>query len=545
MADAAHQFSLMQARSPYAAAPGRPTGQASTAAPAQSGQVGFGRGARSPLSPDTTRAAKIEAAAFRDLYQARRSLSGLSIGQGAGLLETMARIDEQTARSRAQMKELGATVQQSVNSASSSVWGLAQAGGSLVAWPTFTSSVQLLSITIGQTLLPYLNSMSLALQRASAWFQGLSDSTKEWVGVGLTSVVAFGGIAIAISKIIAAGRMMIGVMQASWAVMASPTGLALGAVAVTVGALAAAWWATRDAAREAGKEMSQAGGSEVAGGPGTGSRRKTISLDEIKQLPEEVRTKFLAAGGDPTKKAKVLEEFEAASQSRLESSQRRAFMSPAEQRERDAQEYDIVRGDLEAAKEEFKKTLRAFAPPPGRGFLPPSGNPATQVRAEDMTATVMAQRAMARMTEAGKAPRDADARQDVEQALATRFRTALTGKKYESLHAEDRIKVAEAQARESESFANLARSLRERAGIGNTPGLSQDLSRLPRAQISDSSAYADRLQIAALNTDDLQSKILQAQLQELKDNKEAVERVETAITRLESRANFPSPYRSK
>lgn len=138
------------------------------------------------------------------------------------------------------LKRFRSTMGYSFAAGTAGLTGLS-AAASPAAFATLTGSIEMLSISIGQGLIPYLLDMSLYLQRTSRWIDTLSPSTKDWAAKLALTGVAIVGTAYAVSKLsqgftaLAAGIRVAGSAMAF--LYANPAIAGLAALAIAVGAV--------------------------------------------------------------------------------------------------------------------------------------------------------------------------------------------------------------------------------------------------------------------------------------------------------------------
>ena len=506
-----------------------------------------------------------QAKAARELAAAQREAryAGVAAEQGA-MAAGLARLNDQTAGLRQSYASLMSTAQSTYQAGASAMMSLVSAADPFSTWPTFQASIEGLSISIGQTLLPYIDMASGAVQRLTRLFDGLSDTNKSWVGMAIAGSTALAGIVLVggkvVSTVMAIGSAMRAAAVAGMAMNATmgPIGwmtLAGGIGTATAGLItyAGAWGTVADRAKEAGGAIAGALGAapsltDAMTGPEQikAKRREAqaITVEEMGRLPWNVRKQMMDPKQTAEGRAKVIEDYAVVAKANMEKAQREATELPAAQAARDEIETRLVRERLEESRQEFLRYARSRTP---------DGTPREVL--EERSARTSARRLMVDLAARGEAPKDLEGQQEMTQSLATRIALALGGKDYSQLRQQTSNAAAESAAAEAKAQMDLAERLRQKAGVAATAKQAEaDLNSpdeikrsqrgMPRAQISDSQGYADRLAVAALSESELDNDNLQKRLESLERKQELlVGKTNEILTEISGRLSFPKSWR--
>lgn len=502
--------------------------------------------------------------AARELAAAQREARYAAVAADQGAMAAgLARLNDQTEQGRQRLVAFTAAAQNTYSAGASAIMSLVAAGDPFSTWPTFQASVEGLSISIGQTLIPYVDMASGAVQRLTKWFDGLTDTQKSWTATILVGSTALAGTVVVGAKVVTLLGSVVTAARAAAAAMATlnaaagPWGwAALGIGAATAGLItyAGAWGSVADKAKEAGGAIAGAigAGADAAGramgAGGLPRERAAVTPADLRdrRVPIAAQEELVRAGNDPAKLAAVLETQSKAAADRAAEAQRKAIAAGAEAKERDAAGEAIVRDRLAAARAEEERISRERRP------VGPGAAPRFADTSSEAAAALMARRTLEEMRAGGKVKAGDEGETLAE--LTQRFKLALDGLKYDTVAADRAGASLEAMAAEAKSSADYLKALRERAGVlakaaGGEPapdspeGIQRSLRGLPQAQISDNQSYADRLTVAALSGSDLDNANRQKMLSVLEGSKDLMSDMAGSMRDVATRLNFPKSWR--
>lgn len=505
-----------------------------------------------------------QAKAARELAAAQREAryAGVAADQGA-MAAGMVKMKDQTAGLQQSYASLMSTAQSTYQAGASAMMSLVAAGDPFSTWPTFQASVEGLSISIGQTLVPYIDTASWAIQKLTKGFDGLSDTAKGWVGFTIAGSTALAGIVLVggkvVSTLLAIGSTMRSAAAAGIAMNAAmgPIGwmTLLGGIGTATAGLityADAWGTVADKARAAGGVIAGAIGAGSIAGESTDPEQlkklkrreaQAITVEEMGRLPWDVRKQMMDPKQTAEGRAKIIEDYAVKARARMEEAQREATALPAAQVARDELEARLVRERHEVSRQEYLRYTQNRTP-----------DMTPREVLEERSARTSARRLMADLAEKGEAPKDAAAYEEMTRSLADRIALALGGKDYSRLRQQTTNTAAENAAAAAKEQADLAERLRQKAGVATVAargepapdspeGIERSLRGLPQAQVSDNQSYADRLTVAALSGSDLDNQNRQKMLATLEGSKDLLSDMAGSMRDLTARLNFPKSWR--
>lgn len=193
------------------------------------------------------------------------------------------------------------------------VTALATAADPFSTVPTFTASLKGVAIEAGQSLLPALDQVSMALQDFERFLERVDPQLKSFLGQWAVWGTLSAGAALAAIKLGAALWTVVkGVGALSLALATTPWGfVAVGVAAVS--ALAYSWLQAGDNAERAKRMFGLAGEQAARARP-----ENAVAAADLGRLPADVRTKIEAAGGDREKVAAELNAYRDRTRKELE-----------------------------------------------------------------------------------------------------------------------------------------------------------------------------------------------------------------------------------
>jgi hypothetical protein len=171
---------------------------------------------------------------------------------------------------------------------------------------TITGSITLLAQSLGESLLPYADELSLRLQQASRWIRSLSPEAKNaaaqfaiW-GIGIIGVTAIliklGGAALSAAAALKA-------LGASTALSLAPAVGVVALLAAGVAALGVAWYMASQQTTAAVHDMTAASGALQKVQSGGASQAEMLGI-----LGPEVEKRLAAQAGNRAKQAEIFKE---------------------------------------------------------------------------------------------------------------------------------------------------------------------------------------------------------------------------------------------
>jgi hypothetical protein len=444
---------------------------------------------------------------------------------------------------------------------------LASVGDPFLAWPTYQASVEGLSITIGQMFSPALLEVSKYIQSVTAYLDGLDEATKSYYAkIVLASAGTLAGVAVLYKLGQAFYAVSVAARAAGIAMMTTPVGMILG-IAGAVAAVAAAWYLAGNNANNAATAASKVAGI-VAGLRGAASAE--IQPGDLEQVSPETRQQIQWASQtkSPTNLNKAREALakEAESVQAAYEKADKLFQATVPTRDAAIQFDAAVRKTFADTVRQSTTTISLFNQYPDllQGKVPegvkltPFQQSIFRERPQtmDQVHRLVGNEADARFssslvnqaTALPDAFRDrviAELRSEIPSTFFTQgYRSAPLGtlaKTRPELVDPERIPYVTPAAdvmidrklrlEYLRAKDKLDAVLRLQATVGGSAPAGPLLatSGLPAPVISSTEALADRMQVAALKGDDLQSANLQKQLQALEQNNVLLREIKDAI----------------